>query len=180
MMEFVSWDDDLPNMMGKIIQMFQTFPNHQPVIKWSHIFSQPSQSMVELACHNFLKSPFPSGPKCQNPRLRDVEIVSIRSLCFGTLDLLFRGAQKINNIHFIDSPNGGFSIGKIKNHLNTNPRLSFTYYIIIYQTLLFTIVLPRIITSFRKHWWFVKQTQGTPERHRIGVSSISHHVPGLA
>ena len=24
MMEFVSWDDDIPNMMGKIIQMFQT------------------------------------------------------------------------------------------------------------------------------------------------------------
>ena len=24
MMEFVSWDDDIPNMMGQIIQMFQT------------------------------------------------------------------------------------------------------------------------------------------------------------
>ena len=24
MMEFVKWDDDIPNMMGNIIQMFQT------------------------------------------------------------------------------------------------------------------------------------------------------------
>ena len=27
--DFVSWDDDIPNMMGKIIQMFHV-PNHQP------------------------------------------------------------------------------------------------------------------------------------------------------
>jgi hypothetical protein len=31
MIEFVSWDDDIPNMMGKIIQMFQT--TNQKVLK---------------------------------------------------------------------------------------------------------------------------------------------------
>jgi hypothetical protein len=28
MMEFVSWDDDIPNMMGKI----KNVPKHQPVV----------------------------------------------------------------------------------------------------------------------------------------------------
>ena len=31
--------------------------------------------------------------------------------------ICLRGTQKITNISTIDSPNGGFPIGKIKNHL---------------------------------------------------------------
>jgi hypothetical protein len=44
--EFVSWDDDISNMMGQINKNNPHVPNHQPVIKWSHISSPPSQSMV--------------------------------------------------------------------------------------------------------------------------------------
>jgi len=33
--DFVSWDDDIPNMMGKIIQMFQTTNQN---IMWIWLF----------------------------------------------------------------------------------------------------------------------------------------------
>jgi hypothetical protein len=35
MMEFVSWDDDIPNKKGKIIQMFQTTNQINNKYNWS-------------------------------------------------------------------------------------------------------------------------------------------------
>jgi len=50
MMEFVSWDDDIPNMMGKMKAIFQTTNQHRVLGKtWQNLFSiKPPHQDFEL------------------------------------------------------------------------------------------------------------------------------------
>jgi hypothetical protein len=43
MMEFVSWDDEIPNMMGKIKHV----PNHQPVLDAYNSFQEVLMELWE-------------------------------------------------------------------------------------------------------------------------------------
>jgi hypothetical protein len=47
--EFVSWDDDIPNMMGKIIQMFQTTNQIIDPNRSIHFCSQKSHMFVYMS-----------------------------------------------------------------------------------------------------------------------------------
>ena len=75
------------------------------------------------------EAPEPARLGEQNDVQRGTPHLDHRSLvmspCFTSpnhyLDLLFRGFQKIKNLHYRFPSHGGFPIGKIKNHLKQNP-----------------------------------------------------------